>query len=148
MKKNKKLKRKRHRAKPKWSIIKNPLFWFSLLFLIIVSVGLYFFIFFGKIQLTDIKIFGNEKVSTNELKSIVSAQINRKILWKNSKSIFLARKSKIINEVLNRFPEISEVKIEKDFPNTLILEIKERKPFAVFCSPDIEDSEKCFFLDW
>ncbi len=147
MKKKEKLRRRRHQIKPKESIIKKPLFWFSFLFLIAVSTALYFFIFFEKIQITDIKIFGNEKVSVEELKSIVSDKINRKILWKTSKSIFLTRKSKIISEVLNKFPEISEVKIEKGFPNTLILEIKEREPFAIFCSPDTEDSEKCFFLD-
>jgi len=147
MKKSKKLKRRRHQIRPKGSIIKKPLFWFSFLFLIVVSVALYFLIFFGEIQITDIKIFGNEKVSVDELKSVVSDKINQKILWKNSRSIFLARKSEIIKEVLNRFPEISEVKIEKDFPKTLILEIKEREPFAIFCSLDTEDSEKCFFLD-
>ncbi len=147
MKKKEKLRRRRHQIKPKGSIIKKPLFWFSFLFLIVVSAALYFLIFFGEIQITDIKIFGNKKVSVDELKSIVSDKINQKILWKSSRSIFLARKSEIIKEVLNRFPEISEVKVEKDFPKTLILEIKEREPFAIFCSPDIEDSEKCFFLD-
>jgi len=153
----KKKPRRRYRAKPRGSIFRKPLFWFSFLFLILISTAFYFLVFFEKIQIADVKISGNEKVSANELENIVSDRINRKILFlkipflveKNiySKSIFLIRKGKIVKEILDRFPIINEVKIDRKFPNVLVLDIKERKPLAVFCGRDVGSSEKCFFID-
>ena len=149
--------KRRYQVKSKGSIFRKPFFWFSLLFLIIISTAFYFFVFYGKIQVADIKISGNEKVSTNELEDIVSDRINRKILFLKipflvekriySKSIFLIRKGKIVKEILDRFPIINEVKIGRKFPNVLVLDIEERKPLAVFCGRDTGGSEKCFFID-
>ena len=47
-------------------------------------------------------------------------------------------------DILDKFPQIESVKVSKRFPRTIILEVKERSPFAVFCRTD---GGKCFRMD-
>lgn len=150
------LKRKPYRIKIKNSFVKSRYFWFPIIFLIIISTIFYFFVFWGKIQVSKIKISGNKNVESQNIKNAISDKINRKILslpipsflktggnWTvSSKSIFLVDKNAVKEEILNDFPEIDSVKIEKKFPNSLVLEIRERTSVAVFCQ-----NEKCFSID-
>ncbi len=156
MSKYRALKRKPYRIKIKNSFVKSRYFWFPIIFLVIISTTFYFFVFWGEIQVLEVKISGNKNVESQNIKNAISDKINRKILslsipsffktggkWiVSSKSIFLVDKNAVKEEILNDFPEIDNVKIEKKFPNSLVLEIKERTPAAVFCQ-----NEKCFLID-
>ena len=147
MTKHKRHKRKPHRVRIKTPFIRKPFFWFSFVFLAFILGGSYLFIFAERFQITEIQVHGNKTVSTEDLEDIVLNTINRVILGKNFKTIFLVRKNEINKEILNKFPEIEDLKTKKDFPNTLILEIRERKPFAVFCTEEQQIPEQCFILD-
>ena len=143
------LKNKIHRIRPKKSIFKKPIFWFLLLFLILISTALYFLLFYQKFQVKNITNSGNEKANEQEIENIVLNETNKKIINflsfnVTSESIFLVDTENIKKQVLNMFPVIEDVKTDKNFPDSISVQIKERKPFAVFTSQNNEDY---FYID-
>jgi cell division septal protein FtsQ len=139
------IKSKIHKVKPKKSIFKMIWFWVGALAFIVIFAGLYFFFFFPDIQVKNINVSGNQKVNAEELKNLVSDSANNKILgFVNSRSIFLVNNNNISKEVLNKFPEIEKVTVNKSFPQTLTINIVERKPIGVFCGFENRD---CFLID-
>lgn len=74
--------------------------------------------------------------------------VNTKIIdfWNikiNSKSIFLVNPGNLDKKILEEFPAIEDINIRKKLPQTLFLEITERRPAGVFC----DDQNKCFLID-
>ncbi|OGZ62594.1 MAG: hypothetical protein A2812_03010 [Candidatus Staskawiczbacteria bacterium RIFCSPHIGHO2_01_FULL_36_16] len=143
------LKNKTHKIKPKKSLFKMPVFWHSVLFLAFVGVIFYFFLFFQKFQIKNIIISGNEKVSSQDIKNIVLSEVDKKIIsFLNfnikSRSFFLADAKNIKKQILDSFPMAENVKVNKNFPESIIVEVKERSPFAVFYSQNNDDR---FYID-
>lgn len=134
------IKNKVHSLKKKKLILKRPIFWIIILFLIITFSLVYIFIFFSKFQVNSIIILGNNNVQSEVLQNIAWDNINKNI----SKSIFLAGPKTISEDILKKFNQIETVKSAKKFPQTIIVEIKERVIFAVFCQTD---DKKCFYID-
>lgn len=136
MKKNKyygKLNKCRPRRK-----IKAVCFVFLSLFLAIFYV-IYFSSFF---QIKKIEISGNQKVSSQELISDIEEKLTKKILFFNSKSLFLAEPEEIENIILKKYPIIEKTDFLKKLPDKLEVLIKERSPVAVF-----EKDNEYFFID-
>ena len=126
-----------------------PVFWHSVLFLAFVGVIFYFFLFFQKFQIKNIIISGNEKVSSQDIKNIVLSEVDKKIIsFLNfnikSRSFFLADAKNIKKQILDSFPMAENVKVNKNFPESIIVEVKERSPFAVFYSQNNDDR---FYID-
>ena len=134
--------RKPYRIKKKKSILKNWFFWSGILILIIFSAVFYLVFFHSFFQIKVIKISGNVKVSTESLENLLNQKINRQILFSSSQSIFLADFDEIKKEILESFPQVAETNLKRKFPDSLLLEIKERKPAAIFYQTD-----KNFFVD-
>lgn len=100
--------------------------------------GLFYFIFFTTtFRIKEIRISGNQKVSTEEIRDRVQS-----VLFSEGDYIFLGNLGKINREILHFFPQIAEVNSKIKFPDGLIIEVNERKPVAVFCQ-----NENSFFLD-
>jgi len=141
------VKNKINSNRPKKSIFKMPIFWFSLLFFVLILAGLYLFLFCSKVQVQTITISGNQKISSDNLKNIISNNANKKLIgfgnWGIfSKSIFLVNSESIKNEILNLYPEIKTATIEKKFMQEITLQVEERQKFATFCQ-----NENCFDID-
>jgi cell division septal protein FtsQ len=134
--------RKPHRVKRKKSILKNRFFWLILLILVFFGSVFYLLILSSLFQIKNISIFGVEKISSDEIKNFVQNKLEKKILFLRTKSIFLININEIEKEVFNNFPPAAEIKIERKFPNTLNIILRERAPLANFCQ-----AEKCFLLD-
>ena len=150
--------RKPHKAKKKKSIFKNRLFWLGVLVLLIFSGGFYLICFHSFFQIKVIEISGieeanassldsavassNEKATVESLEDLVRTKISQQILFFSSRSIFLADFAEIEKEILKDFPQVSETEIKRKLPHTLLLQVEERKPAAVFCQAD-----KMFFVD-
>jgi len=135
--------RKRHEIRKKKSIFKKPVFWSLFLFSFLVAGGIYFFVFFEKFQISKITVLGNGKVQTSAVEKLISAGIEQRFWFVSSRSIFLVNPGKISRIILEKYPVIGSVEIKKQYFNALIVNIKERKPFVIFC----EKTENCFFLD-
>lgn len=147
--------RKPHRVKKRKSILKNRFFWLGILILIIFGGVFYLICLHSFFQIKEIKISGNsafteatadkQKVLFNEIQKIVNEKINQKVLFFSSKSIFLINLKIIKKEISKKISQIEEVNLNRKFPNSLVLEIKERKPVAVFCP--ISEGLNCFFIN-
>jgi cell division protein FtsQ len=134
--------RKPYKAKKRKSILKNSFFWLGILILVVFSGGFYLACFHSFFQIKVIEISGKEKVSTESLENLLNGKINQKFLFFSSQSIFLVNFAEIEKEILKDFPQVSETELKRKLPHTLLLQIEERKPVAVFLQGD-----KMFFVD-
>lgn len=123
-------------------IIRKSLFLFLILFFFIFLSTSFFLFFSKKFQIKEIKILGNEQIKTESLERIILNKIRKRFIFFESRSIFLINKKKLTKEVLKKYPEIEKIKIEKEFPRLLIINIKERKPLGLFCQ-----QKECFLID-
>jgi cell division septal protein FtsQ len=141
------IKNKIYKNRPKKSIFKMPIFWWSLLILILIITGIYFLLFYPKFQVQNIAISGNEKIETQDLENTISNSITKNFInlgfWRlSSKSIFLASIKDVQNQILNSNTRIKTITAKKTFPQNLAVQVQERKQLAVFCQND-----KCFNID-
>lgn len=131
--------RRPYKAKKKKSILKNRIFWLSILVLTVFSGVFYLILFHSFFQIKTVEIFGNK---AEELEDLVRNKSSRQILFFSSRSIFLADFAEINREILNSFPHISQASLRRKLPDTLHLHIKEREAAAVFTQ-----SDKSFLID-
>ena len=150
------IKSKIHKIKPKYSIFRRPVFWILFLFLMIILSAFYVFIFYSGLQVKNIIISGNEKTQSNDIEKFVFKSIDKKFLdvgaFKlTSKNIFLVNSDNLTKQILEKFPIIEKLKIDKKLPQTLILGVQERKPLGIFCNSSLADKlvdkEECFLID-
>ena len=134
--------RRPHRIRRKRQVLKSRFFWFSILFLIIFGVIFYFFVLSDFFRIKKIIITGEQKVSAENLKSVVESGLGRKILFFGTKNIFFVNLNKIRENILKKFPQIEKIEVKRGFPDALNLVIIERKEVGIFCR-DIN----CFLLD-
>ena len=132
-------------------IYKKRSFWIVILSLIAVLIVLYFILFYYGFQLKNIQISGNVKVKTQDISNVVSADSNTKLLAFAgikivSRSIFLVNENKITDDILKQFPDIESTVINKSLPQTLILNVTERKAIGDFC-PSGQENTGCFLID-
>ena len=134
--------RKLHQIKKKKSIFKNRFFWLGIFtFLFLGSLG-YFLFFSETFQIKKIIIADLEKVSKEEINSLIEKKIVTKIFFFESKSIFLINSREIRENVLNNFPQIGEVRIKKKLPDTLSILPTERVGLAYW-----KEGERYFLID-
>jgi len=122
--------RKPYRVKRKKSVLRSRFFWIAVLALFFVGSACYFVFFSGFFQIKEVKISGINKVSLEEILSFFPKE-----------NIFLANMAGIESDILKRFPEIAELKINRNFPDALEVEVKERQAVLVWCK------EECFLID-
>lgn len=138
--------KKFHRAKKRKSIIRlilySPFFWLSCLVLIILGVVFYFVVFSSFFWIEEIRVIGNKKTPTENLENIINSRINKKIVFFNTKSIFLANLSEISKEILKEFPQTMNVDLERDFPNIITVKIEEREAVGIW-----SQHGNCFYID-
>lgn len=131
--------RKTYRITKKKLIFKNKFFWLGLLFLTILGTTFYFIVFSSIFKIKEIQISGDLKISVEEIKNIISEQVNKNYF---KKSVFLISLKEINRTLLEKFPQIAKVSIEKGFPDVLAILVEERKPVAVFLQ-----GEDYYFID-
>jgi cell division septal protein FtsQ len=124
--------RKSYRIKKIKSIFGNRFFWLTLLTLIIIGGVFYFIAFSSTFQIKEIKISGNQKVSTENLRDVIDPHIFVKVWGFPSRSIFLANFNEINRIILEKFPQIWQVNLKRRFLNTVLVQIEERIPIAIF----------------
>lgn len=134
--------KKPYKIRKKKSIFSYRFFWLGLL-AIIIKGGFFYLIFFSVwFQITEIEIKGNIKIYEQTVQELIQLQIEQQIGFWDTKSIFLVNLKEINKTLLIKFPLIEEVEVKKNFPDVLIVKIKERKPVAVF----YQQGQK-FFID-
>lgn len=124
--------RKPYRIRKKKSILKNRFFWLSAFVLIIIG-GVFYLIFFSPVfQIKKIEIAGTEKISLAQLKKNIESQIQKRLLFFPTKSIFLVNLEDIRNNLSKSFVELAKADLKRNLPDNLSVKIEERKPEAIF----------------
>jgi len=124
--------RKPYRIIKKKSILKNRFFWLGILILVIIGGIFYLIYFYSFFQIKEIKIAGNQKVASKDIDNVVQNQIWGKIIFIQSKSIFLVDFNRTKKFLLEKFPQLNVVNFKRDFPNKIQIAVEERKPVAIF----------------
>jgi cell division protein FtsQ len=105
--------------------------------ILIFCGGIFYLICFASIfQIKEIKISGNEKIPSENISSLVEEKTIKKFLFLESRSIFLANFKEMKKNILEKFPQIWQVSLKRGFPNTIFIQIEERKPVAIFCQDE------------
>ena len=144
------VKSKIKKLKPKKSVLKNKWFWLAILVAIIAFIILYILLFSKFLSINNINISGNKDIRSEDILNISNDNINKKLFslgsWQIiSRSIFLTNSSYIQQQVLNKFPKIDEILVNKKMFQTLEVKVKEREAVAVFCSN--QANKDCYFVD-
>lgn len=138
------IKQKINNAKPKRPVFTRLWFWIAILIVIIIICGFYFLFFYQGLQVENVIISGNNKVLAQNLKNTVEKGINEKVLWfLDSKSILFINKNRLNTEILKDFPVIDKTTIVQKFPQTLLINVEERKPIGDYC----DSKQGCFLID-
>lgn len=98
--------------------------WFLdfILFLILITGGTLFFLKTPYFEIKEIEVESPPRFKEKIIK-IASLE----------KNFFLFPKNKVINKIKKEIPEIQEIVIDRKFPSKLIIKVKERKVFGIFC---------------
>lgn len=116
---------------------------YRILCTIFFSVLIYTFFFADFMQITKININGESELNKEELvnqvrQSLIGNYLN--IISRNNYILILP--FRIEDLLKNKFKKISGISVKKKFPDTLNIDIKERKSLLILCS-DI----KCYLVD-
>lgn len=144
MKKRKEL-RKKHRIRKKKLFFENNLI-FGLFVFFSLLLSLFYFVFFHPLfQIEKIEFEDNEKTEDTKIENFIREKTSTRIFFLESESIFLAISNQIRLGVLDNFPIIEDVKIEKIFPNKIKITTKEREAFAIWCKMVKRDT--CYYIN-
>ena len=123
--------RKPYRYKKKKSFLRNRFLWFGFFAVLAVYAISYFLFFSETFRVKEVTVTGEQKVSKEQIISTVPL-----------KNIILLNLREIREEILNKFPQIADLEISREYSDTLNLVILERLGVASLCQ-----EEKCFLLD-
>jgi len=146
--------RKPHHIKKRKAIFQYRSFWLIILALIIGGGFFYLICFSSFVQVENIEIRREEAMISPGISMIsgkisgtvyilTDQEVNKKILFWDSRSIILVNAQKAKQEALILFPEIEEMEIERRFfDNTLNIYLSKKRGVAQWCQED-----KCFLAD-
>lgn len=94
-------------------------------------------------QIRRLEISGLEVLGEEEIRVRILSEISGNYApFIPRSSFFLVRGKEINNTLVNEFPRIEIVSVDKKFPDTLSIQIKERKLWGIFCSV-----QNCAYID-
>ena len=118
------------------SFLKNKIFWFFCLGVILISGLTYLFIFSDVFKIKEIKVLSSNEYLKASVEEIINQELNKNIL--------LLKTKPINTEILDQFPEILKLDFKKEIPDALTVQIEEKREIAVLC---YENYNKCLFID-
>lgn len=107
-----------------------------------MSYGIYFLFFSDFFSVKKIIISGEKRVNREEIELFIKNNLERKILFFQTKNIFLVDLDEIKHKILENFNEIDNLEFKRKLPETVELKILEREEVARFCQND-----NCFLID-
>ncbi|KKQ53631.1 MAG: hypothetical protein US70_C0001G0035 [Parcubacteria group bacterium GW2011_GWD2_38_11] len=118
-------------------------FIFYTLLVCFIAVTGYVMFFSQHLQITSIVVSGTKELDGQEIQQIVSDSLAGKYLGIIPKNNFLfVSQGKFENLLNDKFKKIRTLSVIKKFPDTVNIDIDERKALLVWCS-----NEKCYLLD-
>ena len=135
--------KKPHRAKKHKPLIAKASFWRSICVFAVLCGSVWLVCFSPALEVKDIEVAGAEKVSEQDCAKVIHDEVNKKIAFLDSKSILLFNMEQTKKELLARFPQVQNIKIERQFPSKIIASVEERSGVAIMG----DGSGKKFLVD-
>lgn len=130
--------------KKRKSILKSRFFWIFILTLALIISVFYFFFLSEIFRIKEIRISASEDISQEEIQALLEKELKTPFFYFFHKdTFFLVNSSKIEDKILRDYPEIKEVDLKKEFPRSLVLEIKKRETAGIWCFSE----DNCFSID-
>lgn len=105
--------------------------------LILSGVSFYFLFFSNFLQITEQIVEGLQTLKSDEVYTILDSTINQSFLgisvFKPQKNIFFFSDEFVVNKIRSDFAVVEKVKIIKNYPHKIIVQIEERKPVGIWC---------------
>jgi cell division septal protein FtsQ len=96
---------------------------------------LYFFLFSSSLEIQQINVSGLKKVDAKAIDGRIQEQLQRTWLTyvRPQKNIFLFDSDRLRSSLLDQFPELKDVTIEKDPMHVVAFTFVEREPLGIWC---------------
>lgn len=133
--------RKTKKIKKKGSILKNRFFLLGVGIAAFAELLFYSIVLFPPFQIRELQVGGNTEVSENTIKNIVFHNLWKEFLFFPTASIVFADIRGLQDSLLKTLVELDSVSIHRQFPNTLVISVQEKRTVALWC----EDT--CLALD-
>lgn len=129
--------KKRYFRKKRISILKRR--WFYDFVLVSIFLGSLSYLLFKTpyFEIKDVKISGQDTMIIEGVKNFFTEGSN----------FFILRSKDITKTIKENFPKIKELRIRKELPNKILVDIMERKTFGIFCPRlDLMENPPCFLI--
>lgn len=129
------------KARRFWALTGSKMSRTLALFLVLIIA--YFFVFSSRLTISEIEISGNNQVSSQQIKDLISLTGNSRVFLIRKNNFLLMSRGNVNKILTSGIPTIKEVvKADRTWPNKINLEVRERTPGFV-----IESSGKYFLVD-
>lgn len=125
-----------HRAKRKKPFFAKAIFWKSTIISTLLLGAAWFICFSPSLAIKEVAVNGTDRVNNGDCVKAIEEEINKKIALFDSKSIVLFNIDQAKKELLVKFPQIQDIKIERQFPSKIYAAVEERRAVAVFSTSD------------
>ncbi len=133
--------------KKKRASLRKKLFWLSFLVLVLISLVLWG-LTSDKIKIKDIKVVGNNSITTDAILQLVNPELSKKYLWFiPTNNLFLLRKDAITENILTNLKKVNSVDVSIKGLTSIEVSIKERESKNLWCKDRDTNPKKCYFLD-
>lgn len=126
--------------------ISNPVFAriiFHLLVFVFVGAIIYILFFSSFLEIKKVSIEGIAELNYENVYQKSREPLSEKYFYFIPKNnLILISKNEIEKKLLENFKKISEADVQKNFPDTIVVKITERKALLVWCSGD-----PCYIVD-
>jgi cell division septal protein FtsQ len=128
--------KKPHRAKRKKTLWQKPVFWRSLVLATGAGGAVWLVCFSPALEVKEIEVAGTQKIDNGVCAKMIEEEVAKKIALFDSKSILLFDLEQAKKDLLARFPQAQDIKIERQFPSKIIASVQERRAVAIFNGND------------
>lgn len=118
-------------------------FFYWICFLAFSGSVIYLLFFSPYLTIAQVNLTGTTELNRDSIIDIIKNNLAGKyfnVIPKNN--LILVRKDSLKKALLDKFKKIEDVEIQKIFPQTIFITVKERKNMLIFCS-----SDSCYILD-
>ena len=130
--------------KKKKKVIKIKIY-LTVFFVILALTGLIFLSRLQSTLISNVQISGTLFVEQSEIEQKTNTILNKNFLWIIPlKNIFLFPKQTLVQSIKEN-PAVVSVKIKKNFPNTLIIEIVEQEKQVIYCTTP--EKTECMYVN-
>ncbi|MFH1183087.1 MAG: FtsQ-type POTRA domain-containing protein [Candidatus Moraniibacteriota bacterium] len=116
---------------------------YNILFLLL-AFGVIYFLFFSEwFQISSVLVEGNKTTDKKLVLDTTEPYLHKKSFFLfPSNNYFFVPTSQISREIIGSFKRVSKVEVKRSFPNTIIIQMEEKKAVLIFCS-----NKGCVWVD-